>query len=214
MKPVVLVPVNRLQSAKGRLGGLLSGAQRAELALTTLTTVLEAVGAWGSHAVVLSADQDVLSRVRPPHRAEPESEGIAGLNPQLEAALERMQPSRVLILHADLPLAGAEALETLYAAAAPPPSAALVEPADGGTNAMLLQPPRRFALCYGKDSAALHRSAAEAAGMAVVTVEIEDLALDLDTPDDIAVLLGTEKGRTSAAGRLLRSFGIAERERF
>ena len=87
----------------------------------------------------------------------------------------------------------------------------LVESRDGGTNAMLLNPPGRFALAYGPGSHAKHRAAAEAAGMAVIANHNRELTLDLDTPDDIRELLRAPRGRQGAAGRYLQTIGVEER---
>ena len=208
MKPRILVPVNRLAAAKGRLADVLTRDQRAELALATLRTVLSAATAWEAQATVLTADTGVAAHVDRPHVVEEEVAGLAGLSAQIEGAIERLGLGEVLILHADLPLATSAALEALVASAPPPPSATIIESADGGTNAMLLRPPGKFSLHYGRKSASAHHRAAEEAGFAFMVAPGEELALDLDTPVDIARLLGSQKGRTSPAGRMLRSWGF------
>jgi 2-phospho-L-lactate guanylyltransferase len=205
--PPVLVPVNRLSAAKGRLSGVLDQQQRAELAMATLGTVLEAVAEAGAASIVLTADDDVSRAVTPPHRVQPEAPGMSGLNPQLEHAIRSLDLKEVLILHADLPLATAWALREVLAAA-PVRGIAIVESGDGGTNAMLLRPPGLFPLRYGPASSAAHRAAGDRAGLEVVQVVSPELALDLDTEADLRTLLAREQGRTSAAGRLLRSWGF------
>jgi 2-phospho-L-lactate guanylyltransferase len=145
-----------------------------------------------------------------------EAAGLGGLNPQLERAIATLMAdgtvtSRLLILHADLPLATAGAIETLDDLGAGANAAVLVESGDGGTNAMLLSPPGQFALAYGPGSYAKHRAAAEAAGMAVVANHNRELTLDLDTPDDIRELLRAPRGRQGAAGRYLQTIGVEER---
>jgi 2-phospho-L-lactate guanylyltransferase len=205
--PPVLVPVNRLSAAKGRLSAVLDRRQRAELAMATLRTVLDAVAGAGGEAIVLTADEEVVRAVRTLHRVQPEAPGLSGLNSQLEHAFGALELDQVLILHADLPLATPAALQRLVAAT-PPRGIAMVESGDGGTNAMLLRPPGLFPLRYGAGSAAAHAGAALAAGLEVVRVESRGLALDLDTESDLRALLACEQGRTSAAGRLLRSWGF------
>ncbi len=76
---------------------------------------------------------------------------------------------------------------------------------------MLLRPPGRFALAYGRQSFAAHTAAAEAAGVAVSTFDSPDLALDIDTVDDCWTLLDTARGASSPAGILLASFALRER---
>ncbi len=214
MKPLpVLIPVNRLGQAKGRLAGLLSQEEREGLALVTLETVLRAAGAG---AIVLTPDERVVDHVRGRARIIPESPEERGLNAQLEHAVgillaDGTARDGLLILHADLPLATAEAIETLAALGAKENTAVLVESGDGGTNAMLLHPPGKFRLEYGVGSFAEHRAAAEAAGMQVVVNHNRELSLDLDTPGDITELLRAPRGRQGAAGRYLQSAGVEQR---
>jgi 2-phospho-L-lactate guanylyltransferase len=205
---VVIVPVNRLDRAKGRLADVLTPPQRSELALATLATVLAAVEGTDSRALILSADPAVRDAVAAPHEAADEDRAVSGLNQQLAAAIRVLDAPGVVILHGDLPLVTAGALKSVLDAAPAAPSVTLVESGDGGTNVMLLRPARIIALHYGRGSAALHRTAAASAGASVTTVEVPEIALDLDTPADIQRLLGSEQGRTSAAGRLLRSWGF------
>ncbi|HQW50435.1 MAG TPA: 2-phospho-L-lactate guanylyltransferase [Tepidiformaceae bacterium] len=214
MKPLpVLIPVNRLGQAKGRLAGLLSQEEREGLALVTLETVLRAAGAG---AIVLTPDERVVDHVHGRARIIPESPEERGLNAQLEHAVgillaDGTARDGLLILHADLPLATAEAIETLAALGAKENTAVLVESGDGGTNAMLLHPPGKFRLEYGVGSFAKHRAAAEAAGMQVVVNHNRELSLDLDTPGDITELLRAPRGRQGAAGRYLQSAGVEQR---
>lgn len=203
----VLIPVNRLDRAKGRLAELLDGTQRAALALATLETVVEAVSDAGMDAVVLTGDEAV-AKALPGVRVLDEDPGVSGLNTQLEYALGEIDRPEMLILHADLPLATGSALRALARAAMPAPSVTMVESPDGGTNAMLLRPPARFALAYGRDSAALHRAAAISAGMPVTTIRSPELELDLDTPGDLAALLEGPGGAQTKAGQLLARWGI------
>ena len=98
--------------------------------------------------------------------------------------------------------------------APPAPSATLVRPGDGGTNAMLLRPPGRFALAYGSGSGDLHEVAARAAGLAVHRADAPALALDLDTPTDVRRLLAEPAGRACGPGRYLIGIGVEGRAAF
>lgn len=210
--PQVLVPVNRLDRAKGRLAEVLSPAQRVELAKATLATVIDAVTGAGYGLAVLTSDDEVTPLLPPGARLIPESGELSGLNPQLEYAVRELDAARLLILHADLPLATAAALLAFVAAAQPAPACTIVRSPDGGTNAMLLDPPGRFALAYGRDSAALHEAAAKEAGMPFNIVPSPALELDLDMPGDLDALLKTKAGPGSRAGQLLRSWGYGPRK--
>lgn len=211
--PVALVPVNRLDRAKGRLSELLAPAERSELARLTLLTVLQAIDEAGLRTAVLTADEAVVALL--PHGVMhiPEATHLQGLNPQLEFALEELNAPAVLVLHADLPLASAASVQHLLAAAPPARSATLVASADGGTNAMLLRPPRGFPLAYGPGSAAAHRHNARQAGYALADVHSPELTLDLDTPADLQRLREAHGGRGTPAGRYLVDLGIGTGDR-
>lgn len=214
MPPTVLIPVNRLDRAKGRLAALLEPAERAELVRRSLSAVLAAVEGARMEAVVLTSDGAVAAEVPAGVRVLAEEPELRGLSAQLQSAADRLGVDELLVLHADLPLVTAEALRDLVAQAPPAPSATLVRPADGGTNAMLLRPPGRFPLAYGRGSGDLHESAAREAGLAVRRADMPALALDLDTPTDARALLSTAEGRASEAGRYLVEIGIEGREAF
>lgn len=212
MSVPVLIPVNRLDRAKGRLADLLSPDERVTLAIITLETVLHAVG---PASVVLTADPRVGDVAAGKARVLHEVAGREGLNLQLEAAMaaliaEGTARESLLILHADLPLITPEAVENILAMAHPN-TVTMVESRDGGTNAMLMQPPGKFALAYGPASFALHTSAARQAGMRVAVSANRELRLDLDTPEDITELLRAPRGRQGAAGRYLQSIGVEAR---
>lgn len=213
MKSVpVLIPVNALGRAKGRLSALLAPEERETLAVITFETVLRAVG---PAAIVLTPDKLIAGLAEGRARVLGEDPVKKGLNEQLERAVEVLLDETpaspaLLILHADLPLATEGAIETLLALQEPQ-TATMVSSRDGGTNAMLLCPPARFELAYGPDSFAKHVAAANAAGIEVRTNENRELRLDLDTPDDIRELLRAPRGRQGAAGRYLLSIGIEER---
>ena len=199
----VLIPVNRLDRAKGRLADVLDVPVREALAIATLRTVERSARGAGFEPVILTADPRVAAAVGPGAHILEEEPALRGLNAQLEHALLRLALDQVLILHADLPLATAEAISALVAAAGPPPSATLVRSPDGGTNAMLLRPPGRFALAYGSNSHALHEAAARSAGLATHTEAVPALELDLDTPADLLTLLALPGAATTLAGKVL-----------
>jgi 2-phospho-L-lactate guanylyltransferase len=209
----VLIPVNRLDRAKGRLGPFLTEAEREELALITAETVAHAAGA---AAIILTADPRVRALMGGRYRVVDEDPAALGLNGQLERAIERLRADgtvrdRLLIVHADLPLVRDGTFETLAAEDPGPGSVVMVRSRDGGTNAMLLHPPGRFALAYGPGSFERHAAAARAAGLRIVQSENREIKLDLDTPVDIAELLRTARGQQTAAGHYLLAIGADRR---
>lgn len=205
--PVVLIPLNALNRAKGRLADVLEPEARVELAAATFATVVEAARQAGLRPVVLAARP---ADVRVEAEVMEESGDASGLNGQLEAALGSLGAPEVLILHADLPLATATELRRLVDAAPPGPSVTLVRSRDGGTNAMLLRPPGCIALQYGRGSFEKHVAAARAAGVDVCVLESDELSLDLDIPDDIDAFLAHPRAPGTAAYRIARR-RVAER---
>jgi 2-phospho-L-lactate guanylyltransferase len=186
--PIALIPLNDLSRAKGRLAEMLSPEHRVALASATFAVVVSAAVEAGLEVVVLAANPPDAAG-RPGVRVLPERAGLAGLNPQLEAALAEFNGQDLMVLHADLPLATAAELTRMRDAAPPARSATLVESRDGGTNVMLMRPAGAYPLHYGPRSFALHVAAARAAGMEVHAVESETLSLDLDTPEDVDAFL-------------------------
>ena len=85
----------------------------------------------------------------------------------------------VAIVNADLPCARPEDVERLLAAL-PPDGLALVEAADGTTNALALSSAELFKPLYGPGSAERFRAVAPSR-----TVEIPNLADDVDTAEDL-----------------------------
>lgn len=219
-RPVALVPVNRLERAKGRLADVLAPHERSALALATLGTVVSAAAAAGCEVVVLTADEAVARRYAGDERVQVmlEREDADGLNGQLEAAISAIVAARgeaapVLVLHADLPLATGPAVTALVEAAPAPPSVTLVRSGDGGTNAMLLWRAPGMRLHYGPGSFARHVAAAEVARLAARHVRAPELELDLDTEADLRAFVARNGSGETPAGRALASSGAVARLR-
>jgi 2-phospho-L-lactate guanylyltransferase (CobY/MobA/RfbA family) len=110
-----------------------------------------------------------------------------GLGAAVSAGLRAVE-GHALVLNADLPAATPAATEALAAA-----GLALVEAADGTTNALSLPDPGTFAPLYGPGSAARFRAHADFA-----TAAIPELETDVDTLDDLERLASRLGRRTRA----------------
>jgi 2-phospho-L-lactate guanylyltransferase (CobY/MobA/RfbA family) len=118
--------------------------------------------------------------------------GEGGQGPAVQEALIGLK-GPVVIVNADLPCARPEDVKRLLAEI-PEDGIALVEAADGTTNALALSSPDIFQPLYGPGSAERFRAAAPSR-----TLVIENLADDVDTPDDLARLAGRLGPSTRAA---------------
>jgi 2-phospho-L-lactate guanylyltransferase len=67
-----------------------------------------------------------------------------------------------------------------------------------GTNALVLRPPTVIAPLFGPNSGPRHLAAAAAAGASVQLIDRERVALDIDTPADLAELLRRRPGGATA----------------
>jgi 2-phospho-L-lactate/phosphoenolpyruvate guanylyltransferase len=178
----VLVPVKAFAQAKQRLADVLDAPARRALAVAMAETVLTAAG--GLRTAVVCDDDEV--------RAWAEGLGAEaiwtpdlGLNGAVTAGiahLARRGTERVIVAHADLPLA------TDLRWLADTDGATLVPDRHrDGTNVLCVPTGVGFRPAYGAGSFRAHR--AESARLGLVTRLVPHAALgwDVDVPDDLAV---------------------------
>ncbi len=195
---VIAIPVKSLSSSKRRLSPILSPLERGALTLAMLEDVLDAailVPGWETW--VVSPDEAVLEiAVRRGARALHEDKPpLSGAIRQVEKEATDGGVDALAVLLGDVALLTADALSTALRTLGP----VLVAPdrRAEGTNLLLRRPPRAIQARFGRFSLAKHREAATAKGLPVATVELPELAFDLDDPPDIATLLGSGRpGRT------------------
>lgn len=179
----ILIPVKRFHLSKMRLAGALPSDSRRRLGLAMLADVLRATEKWERRYIV-TADLDAeavglafgCSLV-----ADPGEE----LNAAIEAgtrAATRDGAARLLVLPADVPQVSADDLTRIFSALEP---VALARSWDGGTNALLRNPPAAIAPKFGPASADAHAAAAAANGLACATVDAPSLYYDIDRFEDL-----------------------------
>jgi 2-phospho-L-lactate guanylyltransferase (CobY/MobA/RfbA family) len=110
--------------------------------------------------------------------------GTGGQGAAVAVELERAGPGPVLVVNADLPCVTPRDLLALLGSAQPG-GIALVEAADGTTNALALSDAGQFADLYGPDSAARFRRHAHEIGAHCVTAAIPNIVDDVDTVEDL-----------------------------
>jgi 2-phospho-L-lactate guanylyltransferase len=219
MSILAVIPVKPLGRALGRLSAVLTRPERRELQAAMLMDLLDACSSCAVLDGILVVTSDpaaaelaagygatVLADHDPPQ----------GINPAVavgQAHAAAVGHDAVLVLTADLPLVEAEDLAAAVAAAPPGVPAVLLVPSrhGTGTNAILITPPSLIPTRLGPDSRARHRAEAATAGAAIAEIDLPWVGLDIDTPDDLAVLISTDRpSRARDACRAMRLDGRLE----
>ena len=194
MTILAIVPVKPLRQSKSRLAQELSREERAllsqRLMIHTLRVLRDVqqidrtlVVSRDSHALALARDFDARTVTERGH-------------PELNKALERATlvaqgygVSSVLVLPADLPLLTTADIEELIEPLGDPPVVVIAADRKGiGTNALLVAPPGLIKYQFGPDSFQKHGSVTRDAGARLEVCNLPNLALDLDEPEDLALL--------------------------
>jgi len=189
-----MVPLKSREHAKSRLAAVLSPEQRARLFFALAERVIQALHATrGIDAVsVVTASAEIAAFARSQGATPIVQSADFGMSAAFDLAideLQRAQPRRVLMLPGDLPWISSSALEAVLDAAGSEPGMVVVPDRHRvGTNALLCNPPRALAPCFGDRSFERHLAAARAAGVTAQVLELEALALDLDHPADLDYL--------------------------
>ena len=211
----LLIPIKDPSNAKTRLAELLSLDERQRLAWAMFEDVSRAVReARKPDCVVI-----VTSYARAAERArELEWEVLIEDSQHSESAsvdwasgvLAERGVDAVMRLPADLPLVRAEDIDALLSIGLDCPGAVLAPSREGtGTNAIIRTPPALFPSRFGPNSLALHKQEAAKVGVECRVVENWRIALDIDEPADVDILLDT--GRDTATFDVLVEMGMVER---
>ncbi len=190
-----IVPVKPLRRGKSRLSGVLSSEERNELNRRLLTHTLETLNAIPEieQVLVISRDQAALSLARE-HGARTVLENGA---PELNVALARATivaknyaTRGLLIVPADLPLISPEDINAMLDIAVDPPVVVLApDHRRQGTNALLVCPVGLIEYDFGPGSFQRHCERVLQAGARLEILELPSLALDMDMPEDLEMVI-------------------------
>ena len=214
MSAVIAVPVKDLVNAKQRLIPILSPSERSDLARAMLEDVLEAlVRARIGLVLVVTRDASVEA-VATRHGAGILGEDVNRGHTEAVAHAQRSAlargAGRFLTLPGDVPCVTPGELRALADALGEAPGAAFVPSLSGfGTNAALLEPPDAMPLKFGEPSFDNHLVAARAAGLRPLVRRLPGIGLDIDAPEDLALLI--ERGPSTRSARLLVSLDVPAR---
>jgi 2-phospho-L-lactate/phosphoenolpyruvate guanylyltransferase len=189
------VPIKTLGNAKQRLGEALERGSRRSLVQAMFSDVLGALRrTQGIDAIAVVTDDVVAESLA-------RGDGVAVLPDGREAGQSHATEigiayaaehgfDRVLLVPGDTPLLNPVELEELLARCGRDGvGVAIVPDRHGtGTNALVITPPGSFSPSFGPDSLERHLASARELGVEHRVENVPSLALDIDTPADLAAL--------------------------
>jgi 2-phospho-L-lactate guanylyltransferase len=194
-----VVPIKDTNDAKRRLAGVLGAPRRRELALAMFEDVLATLSRVRELAgiVVITADPAATAIARR-YGARVSRQGAHdGHSGAVAAAARRLASQGMLTVPGDIPLVEADDIRKLVAvhrdASCLGARAFIIAPArdERGSNAVLCSPATAVPLRFGTDSFFPHLAAARRCGIEPTVLHLPRIALDIDTPDDLALFLAT-----------------------
>jgi 2-phospho-L-lactate guanylyltransferase len=189
-----IVPVKPLRRGKSRLSDVLTEDERAELSkrmlIATVYTLKQVKNI--EHILVVSRDPAALAVAR----ASGARTLLENGNPELNIGLTRAamvatayKAHGVIVMPADLPMLDSQDVSEMIEMSKPGPCVVISpDRRNEGTNALLLTPPDIIAFDYGVGSFERHCERARIAEAHLEIFEAESLALDLDLPEDLALI--------------------------
>lgn len=189
----VLIPIKAFSQAKVRLAGVLNAQERRCLAQRMAIEVIRAARPLPVHVV---CDDDEVAEWARTKGAEVIWTPGLGLNGAVEhgvAILAGEGVSRIIVSHADLPLAAdlASLLDNPTTTAGHPARAVVRLVPDrrrDGTNVAVVPADCGFRFAYGRGSFPAHCAEATRLGLEFEVAEPAPLTLDIDLPSDLALL--------------------------
>jgi 2-phospho-L-lactate guanylyltransferase len=143
--------------------------------------------------IVVTPDQEVRRIAEATGARVLAEPGALGLNAALEfTAMKLGAPAgwEMMVLPADLPLLSLSAVQDLLALRCEGEPVITIAPDRqlSGTNALVCSLPAALPFSFGLNSFHRHIQAAHERGLRVRVLELAPLELDIDTPEDIAIL--------------------------
>ncbi|HEX9855952.1 MAG TPA: 2-phospho-L-lactate guanylyltransferase [Acidimicrobiia bacterium] len=189
--PVIGVPIKPFGVAKARLSGVVDAAARSRLGMAIAAHTVSELSAADVPVVVVTGDADVAAWAKslghePIDEAAGDGTGLNAAGSAVARHAARMSEPWLLV-HADLPMLRAADIPAMLTAAA---DEGVIAPShDGGTNVIGGTGPG-FRFQYGHGSFAKHLGLMPRAEVLVTP----ELAYDLDTPDDLRLILSHPRG--------------------
>ncbi len=206
-----VVPFKGTAQAKQRLAPALTSSQRQEFAFAMLQDVLQALAAVRELAGILLVSVDpVATALAANFGAQVSSEHARdGHTAAVMGAAHRLAGEQfgLLTVPGDIPLVEPDDIRKLLAAQRATQAFTIVPARDQmGSNAILCSPADAVPLRFGDNSFFPHLAAAKTCGIDPRVIDLPRIALDIDTPEDLAAFLAAPSRTTARA--LLDRWGI------
>ena len=212
MSATAIVPVKRFRAAKQRLVEVVGPPGRAALTKAMLADVLTAITAAElvERVVVVTGEgraEKVALELGPGARIpvevlrDPEDEGHSRAATLGIVRAKALGAEAVALLPGDCPLLDPPELDAALGRLGPDSVVVVPDRHGSGTNALLMRPCDAVAPAFGPGSRERHVERARRRDLAVAVDEVPSLGLDLDTPDDLAVLAETLAAEPARAPR-------------
>ena len=221
MKPKAIIPFKK-ERAKSRLGGVLSEKEREEFAVRMLGDVLVALSESEIEEVeVIStcSEEQIKEDLKLGLKLNSELESKSDLNLKLsvredgrglnEVLNEEIKDEKepVLIIMADVPLATPESINEIVGHEE---DVVITPGREGGTNALFLRKPYKFAVSYYGISCLKHIETAKRRDLSCAIHDSFFISTDIDEVDDLIELLIHGGGRSrSFSAEYLRGIGVS-----
>ncbi len=196
---MAIVPVRSFSQGKTRLSDALSAAERRALIISMFQTVISAAqnAERVDQVLVISKDPLVIEKAEHLGVLSLQESDDDDLNSSLTKALDfclEIHATQALIMHADLPLADSKAIDFFVAHHRLHTITLLPSHDFSGTNMLMLDLPLGIELAFGHDSYAKHQHEASTRQLAIRTVALPCLALDIDINSDLVTLQQLQAG--------------------
>jgi 2-phospho-L-lactate/phosphoenolpyruvate guanylyltransferase len=222
VKATAIIPVKRFGAAKRRLldsidpparAGIVKAMLADVLAATTACDAVERVivvtGEGRAEKIALAASQRVSTPIEvmrdPDDAGHPEAATLGIVRAKALGA------ECAILLPGDCPLLDTSELQAALDRATAGRVTVVPDRHGTGTNALILSPPDAIAPGFGPGSRERHVERAEQRGLDAAVEELDSLALDLDTPDDLRALaevLSAEPERAPETAAELSRVGL------
>ncbi len=219
MKPKAIIPFKK-ERAKSRLGGVLSEKEREEFAVRMLGDVLVALSESEIEKVEIistCSEEQIKEDLNQGLKLNLELESKSNLNLKLsvredgrglnEVLNEEIKDEKepVLIIMADVPLATPESINEIISREE---DVVITPGREGGTNALFLRKPYKFAVSYYGISCLKHIETAKRRDLSYAIHDSFFISTDIDEVDDLIELLIHGRGKGFSA-EYLRGIGVS-----